>query len=65
MFAEMNQVFTGADVQYRRERLAADISRHRRGRWFRTGWPTIIRQPWPPQPPRPIPAPHHHMSTAA
>jgi hypothetical protein len=64
MFAEMNQVFAGADVQYRQERVATDLSQHRRS--IRISWPTVVFRPRPrhPRAPRPMPAPHN-MSSAA
>jgi hypothetical protein len=63
MFAEMNQVFAEADVQYRQERVATDLTRPRRS--LRISWPMVgfRHRPRQPRTPRPIPAPHH-MSTA-
>jgi hypothetical protein len=62
MFAEMNPIFAEADVQYRQEHVAADLSRSRRS--LRISWPTAIFRPrlHQAQTPRPIAARHHAPS---
>ncbi|HEX3823082.1 MAG TPA: hypothetical protein VHV79_01310 [Mycobacteriales bacterium] len=63
MLGQTNQMFTLADLDYRRDRLINDLQRNRRP--LSQTWPISLFGPRRRRPriaPRPRPAPHHALS---